>query len=152
VYTGTNYFFRWEDADGRKLLNLSGTFRSEKGEPEPDDPFYFAQGGEIAWSIYLLDALQKELEKHGSVEFKVNKRDAVRVGPGFMEFAFSGKEQRVDGEQLKHISIGGGTFSFKTADAKWFSSKGKFNFDYSRMSNARCFLLVLESLLGVTFE
>jgi hypothetical protein len=152
VYTGTQYFFRWDDSKGRKKLNLTGSYRSEKGEPPPQDPFYFGQAGEISWSIYLLDALQKELDEHGSVEFKVNSKDAVRVGVGYMEFCFGSKEQRVDGEELKHISIGGGTFSFKTADAKWYSSKGKFSFDYSRMANARCFLLVLNNLLGVSFN
>lgn len=153
VYSGTHYNFRWDGGDGRKLLNLNGTFHSEAGNPKPTDPFHFAQSGEIAWSIYLLDQLQSELEKHESVEFKVNRSDAVRVGIGFMEFCFGGKEQRVEGEDLKHISIAGGTFSFKTADAGgWFSSKGKFSFSYANMANARCFLLVLNNLLGVSFD
>ncbi|MCA9088902.1 MAG: hypothetical protein KDA90_09745 [Planctomycetaceae bacterium] len=152
VYTGTQYFYRWENAQGRKVFNLQGTFNSQAGTPKTHDPYYFAMNAEYAWSNHLLDSLQAELDKHGSVEFKVNKRDAVRVGPGFMEFCFGTNEERVDGEALKHISIGGGTFSFKTADAKWFSRKGKFSFNYASMANARLFLLVLHSLLGVTFE
>ncbi|MCA9080567.1 MAG: hypothetical protein KDA58_08405 [Planctomycetaceae bacterium] len=152
VYTGTQYFYRWENANGKKVYQLQGQFNSEQGTPKGKDPYHFALSGEISWSNFLLDALQAELEKHGSVEFKVNKNDAVRVGPGFMEFRIKGKEERVEGEALNHISIGGGTFSFKTSDAKWYSSKGKFGFDYSKMANARLFLLVLHSLLGVSFE
>ncbi|MCB9949829.1 MAG: hypothetical protein H6824_02475 [Planctomycetaceae bacterium] len=151
VYTGTNYFFRWEGRDGRSLLNLTGTFHSQDGNPVPKDPYHFAQGGEIAWSIYLLDQLQDELDKHGSVEFKVNRNDAVRVGPGFMEFAFGSKQERLEGDELKHISIAGGTFTFKSADARWYSSKGHFSFNYANMANARCFILVLDHLLGVRF-
>ena len=152
VYTGTNYFFKWTDNQGRVLLNLAGRYSSQQGTPKATDPYYFASVGEIAWSEYLLDALQAELEKNGSVEFKVNKHDAVRVGPGFMEFLFGGKQQRVDGEALKHISINGGQFSFKTSEAKWYSGKGKFNFSYQSMANARLFLLVIHSLLGVRFD
>jgi hypothetical protein len=140
------------DDRGHDALKLSGQYSSQKGTPKGKDPYHFASGGEIAWSEFLLDALQTELERNGFVEFRVNKNDAVRVGPGFMEFLFGGKQERVEGEALKHISISGGQFSFKTGDAKWYSGKGKFSFSYANMSNARLFLVVLNSLLGVTFE
>ncbi len=152
AYTGTHYFFRWDGPDGKHRLHLTGTFHSEPGNPVAKDPYHFAQAGEIAWSIHLLDQLQADLDKHGSVEFRVNRNDAVRVGIGFMEFCFGNGEERLDGEELQHISIAGGTFSFKTADAKWYSSKGKFSFNYANMANARCFLLVLNNLLGITFN
>ncbi len=73
---------------------------------------------EIAWSMYLLDATQAELESKGYGEFVVNRKDVVRVGLGFMEFHFMGKTERVPVNEMKDIAINAGWFSFKTSEAR----------------------------------
>lgn len=151
VYTGTTYSYDWKDHRGERRFKLSGTYRSKEGNPKPKDPFHFAQAGEIAWSNYLLDILQDELEQHGTIEFKVNKRDCVRIGPGFLEFDFKGMTQRVESEQIRTLQVSGGSFQIDTHDARWFGRKGKFRFDYGAMANARVFLMALETLGGLSF-
>jgi hypothetical protein len=151
VYTGTNYSFDWKDHEGARKFRLNGSYRSKDGNPKPKDPFHFARVGEIAWSDYLLDILQEELEQHGSVEFKVNKKDCVRIGPGFLELNFKGNTTRVESEQIKTLQVSGGTFQIDTHDARWFGSKGKFRFEYGAMANAHVFLMALETLAGFDF-
>jgi hypothetical protein len=151
VYTGTSYNFDWKDHNGQRVFRLHGSYRSKDGNPKPKDPFHFAQSGEFAWSNYLLDILQEELEQHGSVEFKVNKKDRVRVGPGFLELEFKGKTERVNAEDIQTLQVSGGSFQIKTHDARWLGRKGKFHFDYAAMANARVFLLSLEALAGFHF-
>lgn len=152
VYTGTQYNFEWKDHNGQRRFRLSGSYRSKEGNPKPKDPFHFARVGELAWSNYLLEVLQEELEQHGSVEFRVNRKDCVRIGPGFLEFRFKGRTDRVESDQIRKLQVAGGSFRIETHDAKWFGSSGKFRFDYGSMANARVFLLVLESLAGFEFS
>ena len=151
VYTGTAYDYRWTDADNQKVFRLNGSYRSKQRNPKPKDPYHFAKMAEIAWSMYLLDATQAELESKGYVEFVVNRKDVVRVGLGFMEFHFMGKTERVPVNEMKDIAINAGWFSFKTSEARMFSSKGKFSFQYGQMGNARLFLLCLDKLAGIQF-
>lgn len=152
VYTGTGYDYRWTDQGDRNVFRMNGSYRSKQQTPKPQDAYHFAKMAEIAWSLYLLDAAQKQLEQSGYVEFPVNKKDIVRVGPGFMEFCFKGKTERVPVSEMKDISMGGGYFSFKTNEARMFSSKGKFSFPYGQMGNARLFMLCLDRILGIRFS
>jgi hypothetical protein len=152
VYTGTSYDYRWTDGDDRLVFRLNGSYRSKKRTPKPRDPYHFAKMAEIAWSVYLLQAAQAELQTKGYVEFVVNKRDVVRVGPGFMEFCFKGKTERVPVSEMKDISINQGWFSFKTNEARMFSSKGKFSFQYGQMGNAKLFLMCLDRLAGIRWS
>lgn len=152
VYTGTTYDFRWTDEGKQRMFRLNGSYRSKHGTPKPKDPYHFAKMAEIAWSMFLLEAAQAELESKGFVEFIVNRKDIIRVGPGFMEFLFKGKTERVPVSEMKDISINAGWFSFKTNEARMFSSKGKFSFQYGQMGNARLFLLCLDTLAGIRFS
>lgn len=152
IYTGTNYAFTWTAADGGKLLTLKGTYSSKEGFPKTKDPYHFARVGEIVWSDHISERMQAELDEHGSVEFAVNKRDFIRIGPGFIEFEFKGDVQRVPVEEIKKLNIGGGTFTIHTNDAGWFGSKGKFSFNYGSLGNASMFITALERLLGYEFD
>ncbi|CAK9002499.1 Uncharacterized protein SCF082_LOCUS7371 [Durusdinium trenchii] len=151
VYTGTSYDYRWADVGNRTQFQLKGTYQAKDGNPKPKDPFHLAMSAEMAWSQYLLDGMQEELEREGCVEFPVNKSDLVRVGPGFLEFVLKGAPTRVEAADIKELSISDGTFNIKTHDAKWFGSKGKYRFNYGRMGNAKLFVFSLERLLGVRF-
>ena len=152
IYTSTLYEYIWRGADDRTLLKLNGSYHSKKNTPKATNPFWFASATEQAWNAHVSDRMQAELERKGYVEFRVNKKDLVRVGPGFIEFVFSGKEVRVPGEEIGEINVRSGAFTIKTKDARWFSSAGKFSFNYGAMSNAQMFLFALSRLLGYTFE
>ena len=152
VYTGTSYAYTWKNQTGAKAYDLRGQYRSQAGVPKQGDPYYFAVAAEIAWSQLLLEIIAKELESQGFILFRVNKNDTVSIGPGFMEFSFGSKAQRITVEEIGAFSLNQGTFSVKHKDAKWFSGKGKFSFDYSRMANARLFLLAIDRLCGLRFS
>lgn len=151
VYTGTSYAFTWKNQNGGTAHALRGQYRSQEGTPKQGDPYYFAVSAEIAWSQLLLQIVAKELESQGFILFRVNKKDTVSIGPGFIEFSFGSKAQRISVEEIGAFSLNQGTFSVKHKDAKWFSGQGKFSFDYSRMANARLFLLALDRLCGLRF-
>ncbi|HEU5116136.1 MAG TPA: hypothetical protein VFT74_05605 [Isosphaeraceae bacterium] len=154
VYSGTSYAFTWTDPAGKKAFKLSGTYRGEKNPPKPKDPFHFAESAEMAWSFHLLDQAEQELKQNGSIRFRLSGKDWVSVGPGFLEFARKGVEERWEREEIGGISIGDGVFKVKRTDAQegWFSSKGVIQFTYASMSNAKLFLIALSRILGYTFN
>jgi hypothetical protein len=151
VYTGTSYSYTFTDAAGKRLYHLTGTFKSKEGNPKADSSYWFAWSSEIAWSQHLLNRKIGELEKVGYATFPVRGNDAVRVGPGWLEFVFKGETTRITPDEIASLNLNGGYFHITSKDARWFSSKGKFNFAYGQMDNARVFLLMLEKLVGYSF-
>jgi hypothetical protein len=152
IYSGTTYNYDWNDEHGNRVFRLKGTYKdNKKGGPKEKDPYHLAKSAETAWSQNLLAALQDEFDEHGNVEFKVNKKDTVRVGAGYFVFNFKGKKTRVKSDDIKLLTISEGQFQIHTYDAKWFGSKGKFHFEYGAMANAHVFLLAVEELAGFTF-
>ncbi|MEX2212971.1 MAG: hypothetical protein WD768_02510 [Phycisphaeraceae bacterium] len=152
IYSGTDFHHTWYDYEGRKVFAFKGRFHSKDGVPKAKDNYWFARASELAWNAFISEAMQSELDELGFVQFNVNKNDWVRVGSGFMEFNFGGQSNRVTVEDIKTLSIDQGTFTILTHDAGWFSNKGKFRFDYSRIANAQMFLVALEKLLGYQFD
>jgi hypothetical protein len=152
VYAGTAYDYRWTDGAGGRLLKLTGTHRGKNGPPKPFDPFHYASAGEVAWSIHYLARAQEQLEREGSIAFRVDNKRVVRVGPGFIEFHFGGEPVRVTREEIGGVTLGQGTFAFKHKDAKWYSRAGKFNFQYGSMANGKVFFLALDKLMGYRWD
>lgn len=152
IYTGTEYDYRWTDASGRDLLRLKGTHRGKNGPPKAGSAFHFASAAEVAWSIHYLDRAQEQLEREGSIAFRVDKRRVVRVGPGFMEFHFGDEPVRVTVEEIANVTLGDGLFSFVHKDARWYRSAGKYRFQYGQMANGKVFFLALDKLTGYRWE
>ncbi|MCE9553057.1 MAG: hypothetical protein K8T91_06720 [Planctomycetes bacterium] len=146
-YAATSYDFCWYAADRQRVLHLVGRFSSREGTPPGSDPYYFALAAELAWSKYLFASLPVRLEQEGSIRFAVRDREALRVGRGFLEIESAGEVQRIEGTELNRVSMENGQFSYATTDARWYSIKGKFNFDYTKLPNARYFVMVVESLV-----
>lgn len=151
IYVGTHYNYEWRDDQGKRVFRLSGSHNSKKGTPKRNSPYYLATAGEAMWTMFLGQAVNIELEEQGAVHFKVNKKDWVRVGPGFMEFNFKGKPARLAVDEIKDLRVGGGHFAIRSQDAGWLGGKGKYGFEYSKMANARLFLMCLEQLCGYSF-
>lgn len=150
VYTGTNYSYRWTRVTGPDF-KLENSYHNEKGYPAEDDLWHFASAAERAWSLYLLEAVNHQLNQLGFVEFQLQGTlSAVRIGPGFLEFEEkNGIAQRVEVADMKDIGLGSGVFKFKHKDSTWWSGKGKYSFTYSSIPNAKLFLICLEKLTGI---
>jgi hypothetical protein len=154
MYTGTSYSFVWTDAEGRKKYKLSGTYYAESTPPKSKSPFHFARSAEIAWSTFLLDRAQEELNKTGLLRFNLGGSDWIAVGQGFLELHIRGMDARCNSDEIAGVSINGRIFEVKRIDAKigWFSKTGVFQFDLGKMSNAHLFLLALNRLMGYRFS
>ncbi len=153
VYTGTTYLYKWLKSSGKPFI-LTGSYHNKKGWPDEKNAWHCANSGEAAWSNYRLRQLNKDFEKLGYVEFamKGNPR-AVRIGSGFIEFLLKDNStQRVSAADMKKITLGGGNFNFIHNDAKWWSGKGKYSFNYSNLPNAKLFLLCLDRLAGISWS
>ncbi len=157
-YTNTQYYFHWSNEQKQNIYVLSGSYRSEAGTPKAPDPYWYGLSGELAWSQHFFERSVNELEKTGSIEFRAStgilfgKELVVRIGSGFIEFDSKGDVTRLTPNDIKNLSLANGHFSIHTHNTRWFSSQGKFEFDYSTLSNARVFLLALERLVGYTFS
>jgi hypothetical protein len=153
LYTGTTYTYTWKKNSGNEYV-ISGNYQSEKSSPKDGDPWHFANISESVWSSYLLSTLDAQIDRNGFVEFPMGgSLQAVRVGPGFMEFVTrKDGAQRVMVSDMRDISLGSGTFQFKHQDARWWSGKGKYSFEYGNIPNARVFLICLSELAGISWD
>ena len=151
VYSGTSYVFTWTGPDGRKAFKLSGSYMGENKPPKPKSKFHFALSAEINWSDWLLDRAQEELERQGSIRFRLDRENYVSVGPGFIELGTKGTVDRYEIGDIEGISVVDGTFKIKRKGAKegWFRSEGVLQFSYGTMANARVFILALDRLTGL---
>jgi len=150
-YQHTTYTYTWKDRTARDVFSISGQYNRDN--IPPTDGVNYARSAEIAWSQRQLKICFEQLEREGSIAFPLASGKVVRVGPGFLEFhGFQKEVVRVTKQEIAKVTLGGGDFFFKHVDAKWYSGKGKFEFSYANMSNARLFLLVLEKLMGYRWD
>jgi hypothetical protein len=68
-----------------------------------------------------------------------------------IQFHFKGEPMQMQRSDIRDIRIGGGTLTFYHVDARWFSSRGRYNLNYGQLANARVFLLLLDKLMGYHF-
>ncbi|MGK7944534.1 MAG: hypothetical protein AB4058_08685 [Microcystaceae cyanobacterium] len=154
LYTHTNYNYSWVQKNEKKF-SLYGVYRSEEGSPDANSEWYFAASAEGAWNQYMLNIMADQLEEQGHIEFTLTSGNpaSVKIGDNFMEFTLrNGESQSITGEDIKEVTLNSGIFRFTHQDATWWSGKGKYTFDYSKIPNAQLFLLCLDKLMGIHWE
>jgi hypothetical protein len=150
-YTHTDFAYGWADANGKVKLGIVDTY--VRGRISPTSRYHFALAAERAWNQFFLPHLQAQLQREGSVPFKLasqNDQRIIRVGYGYIDFInFDAQPVRVTRQEIASFSLAGGEFQFKHVDARWYSSAGKYKFRYTSMPNAQLFLMFLENLMGM---
>jgi hypothetical protein len=152
VYSGTSYNYTWTNANGQKVFNIAGQYHSKASTPKPSDAYWFAVSADVAWSTYLLDQAEEALRHQGFLQFNLNKDRWVRVGSGYFEFYLKGEQEKVLTSEIKSVSLAQGHFSIVGKDAKRFSSKSKYGFDYANMANPKLFMFAMRKLCGYSFN
>lgn len=154
VYQGTDYTYTWTDVGGRTRFVVGGTHNSEQGNPHADDLYHFATASELAWSMSLLPQAERKMTMDEEIRFSLGGKDWVAVGAGYLRLNLGGEITDCDTEDIRSVSITNGTFTVKRKDAKegWFTSRGVFKFDYSKLANAQLFMFVLDKLAGIQIE
>ncbi len=151
AYTGTEYRYTWTDVAGRSRYTINGRYRAENGNPPHKDPYHYALAAEMAWTFYLLNQIQPQLQTSGSIFFGLGGRDWVRLAEQKMILFYKGETVECEADEIAHVSIEQGMFEVRRKDAKkgWFSSTGIFKFPYGNLANAQLFLFLLDKLVGV---
>lgn len=154
VYQGTNYSYTWTDVGGRTVYTIGGTYQSEAGSPPMKDLFHYATAAEVAWSQYMLEDAQRQMTTKGEVRFRLDGKNWVAVGDGYLALKLGGRTIDCDVEDIDSVSIREGVFVVRRIDAKegWFTSEGVFKFDYSKLGNAQLFMFVLDKIAGIRIE
>lgn len=153
IYTGTDYFFNWTGPDGRQVFRLGGRYTAEKSLPKSDDPFHFARAAETAWSRYLLQFVNSELERSGAFRFNLRGNNCVVAGPGFLDLYMNGQQIRCPVDEIANVDMNQGVITVRRTDAKsgflGIGSTGIFRFTYSELANGRVFMMLLDQLVGI---
>lgn len=152
VYTGTNYKYDWRDAEGESLMTTDGVYKENSKKFTSLHPYIFLLSAEEQWCEHRFERLKAEFETNGNVQFIVDAKRAIRIGPGYIEFLWPDGNHRVPVEDFGDISINEGVFRFKHRDATWLGRKGKFNFKYGKLPNAKLFLAALDQLAGISWS
>lgn len=151
AYQGTDYRFTWTDVTGRTRYVWKGTHKSQEGNPKPRDPFHFGRSAEIAWTIYLLPTVLRQIDLGGSALFTLGGDRWLRLGPGFVLIHWDGSEEQWDAKEIGNVVINNGMVHVRRHDARegWFSSTGVFKFPFANLGNAQLFFHLMEKVVGV---
>jgi len=152
VYQGTQYQYDWRDSAGEGLMTIKGSYNEKSKKFKLCDQYFVAMSAERQWCDHRFDRMEAEFKRAGHVDFTVDAKRAVRIGPGYVEFLWPDGDHRVDVEDFGDVSLAEGLFRFKHRDAAWLGRKGKFNFQYGALPNAKLFLVALEQLAGIYFS
>src|SRR5262249_10586140 len=96
VYSGTNYSFVWTDMAGQTRYKVSGSHQSKKGTPPAKHPFNYARTVETAWTVYLINQAQAQLQLAGAIFFNLTKGNWVRLRESGLSFQVGGQHQDWD--------------------------------------------------------
>lgn len=151
VYQNTTYSYTWSDVGGRPRFAISGSHRSEPGTPAAKDAFHFATSAERAWTLYLLEQVQAQLQTSGTIFFGLGGRNWVRLGEETISLHFNGETTECSAGDIDQVRIDQGMVQVRRKDAQegWFSSRGVFKFPYGSLGNAQLFVILMDKLVGV---
>jgi hypothetical protein len=154
IYQHTAYSFTWTDVGGRKRFQIAGSHKSEAGTPPTTDHYQFGHATEFAWTMYLMDQVEREIQLSGGVKFPLGKSEWIRVGPGKLTFLLRGGEEEWEAQEVGGVIVDKGVVKIKRTDAQegWFSSTGVIKFSFDTLGNAQLFFHLLEKLLGVKVQ
>ena len=151
VYQNTSFTFTWYDVGGRKRYTITGSHNSQNSTPAPTHYFHFAKAAELAWTVYLLDDVDRQLQLSGAIPFKLTGSQWIRLGKGFLTLGLSGEPVELDAADVGAVQVQKGVVRIKRVDAEegWFSSRGVYKFDFASLANAQLFFHLLNKLVGV---
>lgn len=154
VYQSTNYDYTWTDVTGRTRFSITGSHKSEAGQPAATDNFHFAVASEMAWTLLLLDQVQAQIKTGGTIYFGLGGKNWVRLGEEQMILHFNQETTECHVSEISHVRIEQGMVQVRRRDAKegWFSSTGIYKFPYGSLANAQLFIFLLEKLVGVKIK
>lgn len=154
AYLHTIYGFEWVNHNRQKVYYIGGVYHSQENKPPPEDKYHFALAAENSWSVFAYQSAVEELKRNGTVKFNLSVGDEIIVGSGFVEIHQSGKTARCSTEEIDNVIIKQGIVSLKRKDASsgffGIGAKGIYTFSYSDLANARLFILLFDSLVGVS--
>jgi hypothetical protein len=151
-YQYTSYKFVWTDVGGRQRYEITGTHNNRTGLPPSTHAFHYARAAELAWTMYLLDSANRQIDLAGGVSFPLKGGKSIRVCPGRLVFNFKGEDPvEWDAEDVGAAVIQKGVVKIKRVDAQegWFSSTGVVKFPFEELANAQLFFHLMDKLIGV---
>ena len=152
VYQNTSFAFTWYDVGGRKRYVINGTHNSQNNTPPPTHYFHFARAAEFAWTVYLLDDVDRQMQLSGSIPFQLTNGQWIRLGKGFLTLGLSEQPVELDAADVGAVQVQKGVVRIKRVDAEegWFSSRGVYKFDFAQPGQRPALLSTsLNKLVGV---
>lgn len=153
AYTGTSYEHNWLDAAGRTAHKITGTFHNQDGNPPGDDPYWFANAAEFAWSNYQLPVMIDAVNRGEAVMFPVRGKGAVGVSLGGLLVEMGGKHEVMPHAEIGDFGIKNGEVTIARRDAKkgflGMGADGIFKFPYAGLGNAQLFLKLLDATTAI---
>jgi hypothetical protein len=151
-YQYTSYKFTWSDVGGRQRYEISGNHNNRTGLPPPTHAFHYARAAELAWTTYLIEGANRQIDLAGGVTFPLKGGKSIRVCPGLLVFNHKDDDPvEWEAEDVGDALIQKGVVKIKRVDAQegWFSSTGVIKFPFDELANAQLFFHLLEKQIGV---
>ncbi|HVS36268.1 MAG TPA: hypothetical protein VMS17_11925 [Gemmataceae bacterium] len=151
VYQNTSFAYTWYDVGGRKRYAITGAHNSQNSTPPHTHYFHYAKAAELAWTIYLSEDVDRQLQLSGSIHFNLTNGQWIRLGRGVVVLGLSGEPVELDSRDIGGVQVQKGVVRIKRYDAEegWFSSRGVYKFDFAKLANAQLFFFLMNKVVGV---
>ena len=90
---------------GRKRYAISGAHNSQNNTPPPTHYFHFARAAELAWTVYLSEDVDRQLQLSGSIHFNLTGGQWIRLGRGFLHLGFGGQPTELDARDVGAVQV-----------------------------------------------
>jgi hypothetical protein len=151
AYTGTHFNYTWTNRDNEKLFEITGMHGAENDMPPEANIFYFALESERIWSIHLLDKVLAKLKEGKTQKFRLSGENYILLRSDSLQLNLNGRQQEFSRRDLAEMRIQNGEITLKEPHSHegWFTSTGVHQFAFAELSNARVFLLLMQSIFNI---
>jgi len=164
VYSSTGYGFVWLNKE-KIILEVNGQHESKENNPnhESEPEFWLHTNAEKYWTIYLLDNLEKNLQKDGCLKFNIAHfendkyilKQYIKLGVGYIEFLTENGNVKYNYNEIKRIYRKGTTLQIEHINYQvkmlFIKSGNKDEIPLLNLTNRQFFFKALEILLGYNF-
>jgi DnaJ-domain-containing protein 1 len=160
-YQNTAYGFEWS-YNGKILKDFTGIYYDKNDNPDREKAieYWTNKWAERYWTLYLLDNMEKELDKKGFIEFSITDGEElkpyIKLGIGYITFLDKKGDITYKFNEIKKVYTKGTNFFIEHINYEkkflFFESGNKNGIQLISLSNRQFFLKAFEILLGYKFS
>jgi curved DNA-binding protein CbpA len=160
-YQNTAYGFEWSK-NNKIVRDFTGLHYDKEDNPDRIEAieYWTNKWAERYWTVYLLDNMEKELDKFGYIEFRIidgtGYRPFIKLGIGSITFLDKKMDVTYNFNEIKRVYTKGTKLFIENKNYEkkflFFETGNKNGIELMQLSNRQYFFKAMEILLGYKFS